>query len=119
MTEPSKREKNSTRKNAGCGKSAEANFKEALFEHKINWLAKLDPSSAESNELFTELTAESSKANQIQVRVFASPKKGSYLACQITSPFINKLGCFLIKFEKLSFKNNLSFVDWDSYLASQ
>jgi hypothetical protein len=70
LAEPSKREKASGRKssNNSNGKSAEANYKESLVEHKMNWLAKLDPSSSESAELLAELTLESSKADQIQVR---------------------------------------------------
>ena len=72
LNEPSKREKTSNRKsssNTGNGKSAEVSFREALVEHKINWLAKLDPASAESAELFAELTSESSKADQVQVNI--------------------------------------------------
>ncbi len=72
LNEPSKREKTSNRKsssNSGNGKSAEVSFREALIEHKISWLAKLDPASAESAELFAELTSESSKADQVQVNL--------------------------------------------------
>ena len=42
LTDPPKREKNGNRK-TGNGKSAEANFKDSIVEHKINWLTKLDP----------------------------------------------------------------------------
>ena len=69
LSEPSKREKNSGRKSGGNGKSAETNYRESLVEQKMNWLAKLDPTSPESSELLAELTAESSKADQIQVAV--------------------------------------------------
>jgi hypothetical protein len=45
LTEPPKRDKPGNRKsgNGGNGKSAEANFKDSIIEHKINWLTKLDP----------------------------------------------------------------------------
>jgi hypothetical protein len=71
LSEPSKRDKASSRKSANNGKSTEANFKESLVEHKIGWLAKLDPAGAESSTLMAELTAESSKADQIQVKKIA------------------------------------------------
>jgi len=70
LNEVSKREKNSNRKvSSSNGKAPEVTYKESLVEHKMTWLAKLDPTSEESRDLFAELTSDSSKADNVQVRM--------------------------------------------------
>ena len=41
------------------------------------------------------------------------------LACQITSPLNNKLGCFENKIKEIAVEKTYLFVEWGSYLASQ
>ena len=67
LNEASKREKNSNRKSSSNGKTPEVTYKESLQEHKMTWLAKLDPLSEESRDLLEELLSDSSKADKIQV----------------------------------------------------
>ena len=50
---------------------------------------------------------------------WSSLDKEESLAGQITSSFNNKLGCIQDKIEKIASQNNLSFVEWGSYQASQ
>ena len=67
LNEASKREKSSNRKSSSNGKTPEVTYKESMIDHKMTWLAKLDPLSEESRDLFDELMSDSSKADKIQV----------------------------------------------------
>ena len=50
---------------------------------------------------------------------WSSLVKEESLACQITSPFNKKLGCFSNKLKRLPYKTTYLFVEWGSYLANQ
>ena len=58
--------------------------------------------------------------NNIWTHLPWSPSdKEESLACQITSPFNNKLGCFENKIKNGLTNTTYLFVEWESYLASK
>ena len=44
-----------------------ASYQESLFEHKANWLAKMDPVTEESKDLYQELLATPGLTSDVKV----------------------------------------------------
>ena len=64
LCEPSKRDKNSNKKK---DTTLTASYQESLFEHKANWLAKMDPVTEESKDLYQELLATPGLTSDVKV----------------------------------------------------
>ena len=63
LNEPSKREKATTKKNAGKPVDTPT-LEENIFETKVNWLSKMDPEGDESLQMYKQLVEEKEKSLQ-------------------------------------------------------